>query len=89
MNSSEKVDVRPPSECGNAAYHGNPFRYCECGWVEEQDEVRPMTPDEVADEIAEMVRCMLVKAWDEGYTVATRNRPAGLPKHDNPYRKLK
>ena len=20
--------------CGEARYHGNPFRYCECGWAE-------------------------------------------------------
>jgi hypothetical protein len=23
-------------ECPQAAFHGNPFRYCPCGWVEEE-----------------------------------------------------
>jgi hypothetical protein len=23
-----------PNECPDAAYHGKPFRYCSCGWME-------------------------------------------------------
>lgn len=23
-----------PSECADAEYHGKPFRYCPCGWIE-------------------------------------------------------
>lgn len=27
------------SPCSQAKYHGNPFRYCACGWMEEPESV--------------------------------------------------
>ena len=30
-----------PANCPSAANHGNPFRYCACGWVEDQPKRHP------------------------------------------------
>lgn len=40
-NADEPVsltgEVRPPEpECPQERFHGNPFRYCSCGWMETQ-----------------------------------------------------
>lgn len=26
------------SDCPDRKYHGNPFRYCSCGWIEASDQ---------------------------------------------------
>jgi hypothetical protein len=32
--SHAETVAAPPSICPDNRYHGNPFRYCQCGWVE-------------------------------------------------------
>lgn len=33
------LDGHSESDCPNPEYHGNPFRYCSCGWMEEPESV--------------------------------------------------
>jgi hypothetical protein len=31
----EAIGARAVADCSDAEFHGNPFRYCSCGWIEE------------------------------------------------------
>lgn len=34
VSYDEGAEVKGDPDCPNPAGHGNPFRYCSCGWVE-------------------------------------------------------
>lgn len=50
----------PPSvaECSQAEYHGNPFRYCSCGWMEETDPDKTLAErfTDLESTVAELVK---------------------------------
>jgi hypothetical protein len=37
-NDGEKI-ITPVNTCPNSEFHGNPYRYCACGWMEAVPEV--------------------------------------------------
>lgn len=57
-------------ECPDAAYHGKPFRYCVCGWMEEPPAALPVEDKHVtlaSPPLDDMDACLTwaVRAADE------------------------